>query len=219
MPGPEQNEQVNKTPGFVRRHWWGVTCFVVFIITFGLAMATMNKIEPSSSYGGIIFFARHSPEKSGHIIKPPANFQIMLISGENLLFKNHKRINNVTDKYPARHAGDRLTFSSLDFQVDGKVLADLFKKNGLPGIETEPTSERLEDGAVSYSAGYDVPMVVVRGLYLVQGNSITEHYFLRTDPWGVSFTLFTIPLLYIGGVIIRSIYRLVARRIGMNPNR
>ncbi|MEW6670761.1 MAG: hypothetical protein AB1427_03610, partial [Thermodesulfobacteriota bacterium] len=184
-------------PASLKRYWPGLTC--IFLIILSWIIATHPTIKPSSGFGGFVFFASVSEGSSFRISKAPRVFRVFVTNGKQLDY--YKRDGQSPGNYPYP-----ATIEGIDIVIEG--LVPIISENEIKNLWTEEpfiSVDKNNDGSFTVTYARDSISQIIKGVYKVKGNVVTEHYYEHQHPIIAMGMTFIILILYFLIVIIRSI--------------
>jgi len=189
---------------FFKRCWFGLFCFSLLLIIIVWSLATMTKRMPSSSLGEFKFFAKESKGAVCKILNPPNKFRFYVVGGKNFIFEKNISQSKQGLPYFVTVAQNSVSFNSLDLNIDENVLDSIWMEG--------PVSIEKEGETFKFEIGYDARIKLIQGIYVVEGNSIIDHYFESVSMLGSLLICLLIAAFYVFVTVIKIFFRALGRK-------
>ena len=199
----DKEENKKQKVFFLRKYWLGLFCILSVILVWLIAAQT--NIKPSSSFGGITFFAEVNDKAAFKIVSPPDLFRMLLKDGQFLTYSKRDDA-EVEFPYPVSMEGNNIRVDGLSLIFSEREINKLWTEEPVVSVYQN------KDGSYTISYALDAIGQIIRGVYKVQNNTIIEHYFEQSSPLFAMLFTFFIFIVYVFVSIIRGIVWFVRKR-------
>lgn len=162
---------------------------MVLFIVFLVFAYYPHKIPSDKMRSGQIFFANYREGASCEIVNPPDRIEIVVSGGPGLRIEKGV-LQGDQDKLPyqVQKTSGVIRISLLDPNVSPQTAKNIWYHHA-PVVE-------MGNGFTRYHISHDVPLTAVTGVYVIKGNTITEHYFI------VRYTVLIVPAILVIAVYL-----------------
>ncbi len=202
-------ESATKRPSLFRRHWWGLTCLLVFLVG-GYYMFSPRKLTGPHPFGPPVYFAKPAPGAELVVENATNSFQVRVSGGVDFNWPVGNGLDTDAD-HPLPYAfaveGNTVRITGITPKLTQAEMNAVWQKDPVSVLQNR-------DGTATVSMGYDIPGQFLNGVYEIEGNRVFGHAFEYGNALAPILFLFSVLVIYITGKVGRMIYRFAKRRSG-----